>query len=129
MVEKLLRWEESQQGPSQEVLNTLGSVLYRAGRFEEARQRLEGALRVSYVGFDQRAESGAAYNGLFLAMCHYRLGHAAEARQRLAEAVQGVERALQQPADSSGRVLPWWHRQELQLLRREAEELIGASGG
>jgi hypothetical protein len=90
----------------------LGTALYRAGRLEEAVQRLTAAG----IGFD-----GSGW--LFLAMAHARLGHPAEARQWLAKARTHIE--------------PQYHRRRasgfpervaaLQLLR-EAEAMIPPAG-
>src|SRR5207244_6599408 len=54
----------------------LGSVLYRAGRYDEAVQRLNEADRSQPPG-------GEAEHMFWLALCHARLGHVAEARQWL----------------------------------------------
>ena len=60
-----------------------------------------------------------------LAMTHHRLGHADEARQWLDKAVQKIEQAQQEgQATSGGAALAWNRRLTLQLLRREAEELL-----
>ncbi len=83
-----------------------GSVLYRAGRFEEAIQRLN-------------ANTDILNNWLFLAMAHHRLGHAAEARQWLDKMIQWEAK---QKADA--KPLEWQHRVGLEILRREAQELI-----
>jgi tetratricopeptide (TPR) repeat protein len=79
---------------------TLGAALYRAGRFEEAIQWLT------------RNGDGGFQGWPFLAMAHHRLGHAAEARQWLDKTIADAK-----PYD-------WVTRWELQLLRREARELI-----
>jgi serine/threonine protein kinase/WD40 repeat protein/tetratricopeptide (TPR) repeat protein len=90
-----------------------GRVLYRAGRFEEAIQRLNEDIAVSPsgpLGFQMR---------LFLAMAHHHLGHAAEARQWLDKAIQWEAKTK-----TDAEPLVWEQRLELQLLRREAQELI-----
>jgi Flp pilus assembly protein TadD len=98
-------------------LNTLGAALYRAGRLEEAVQRLSEAVRAA--GGD-----GTYADWLLLAMAHQRLGHGAEARRWLDKAVRWMDRAdWPQPKD----VAPsptWPERLEAQLLRREAEALV-----
>jgi hypothetical protein len=58
------------------------------------------------------------------------LGHAAEARQWLDQAVQAIERATKEPDEtgsSSQRAArqSWTDRLELDLLRREAQSLLG----
>jgi Flp pilus assembly protein TadD len=100
-------------------LCALGGAIYRAGRFEEAVQRLEEAAGVPPPG-------GSALHPFWLAMCHARLGHAEEAQQWLDKGDRWLEQALQrQPGDAASGLLPWGQRVSLQLLRREAEALIG----
>jgi tetratricopeptide (TPR) repeat protein len=101
------------------VLNTLGSVLYRANRPTEAVQRLDQAVKIQGKG-------GSAWDLLFLAMAHQRLGHTEEARQlldkvlpRLDQVLGGTLRDLDFAAIRS-----WEDRLELQLFRREAEALV-----
>ncbi len=53
--------------------NTLGAVLYRAGRFEEAREKLQEAVRLN-------EGNEAPEDALFMAMTEHRLGHDSEAR-------------------------------------------------
>jgi tetratricopeptide (TPR) repeat protein len=105
-------------------LKTLGAALYRAGRLEEAVQRLSEAVRA--YGRD-----GTHTYWLFLAMAHQRLGHAEEARRWLDQAVRWLDRAgWYQPTDvGSSPTLwaTWWARLEAQLLRREAEALVNGA--
>jgi serine/threonine protein kinase/formylglycine-generating enzyme required for sulfatase activity/Tfp pilus assembly protein PilF len=96
-------------------LNTLGAVLYRAGRFDDAIQRLlqaEIALREM-----AKPSQTVVYTHLFLAMAHQRLGNAKEARQSLKQATDQIDQ---------GKLAshPWNRRLTLQLLRSEAEALI-----
>jgi WD40 repeat protein len=91
--------------PDANQLNTLGAVLYRAGRFEDAVKRLEEAIA-------RRDKVGTVPDWLFLAMAHQRLGHADEARKWL-------KKALDQ--DVSG---PEGPGLELQVLRHEADEVV-----
>jgi tetratricopeptide (TPR) repeat protein len=105
----------------------LGSVLYWAGRFEGALQRLNEAGTV-YKPADE-ARSAIAYNWFFLALVHHRLGHAEEAKLWLGKAVQAMEAALpgkQQDAAAMA-PLPWNRKLTLQLLRREAERSLRES--
>src|SRR5262249_46078771 len=62
-------------------LNTLGIALYRAGQLDLSIQRLNEAVQVHGKG-------GTAYDWLFLAMAHHRLGQADEARKWMEKAVQ-----------------------------------------
>jgi hypothetical protein len=93
----------------------VGAALYRAGRFTEALSRFEESHRV----FQPRA-----WDWLFLAMVHGRLGHAEEARRMLEKAdrwIAEVDRATQ----SSGGTGPRWSNEfegpTIRLLRVEAE--------
>ncbi len=97
--------------PTNDQLNTLGAILYRAGRFEASVQKLNRAVEV-------HGANGTEYDALFLAMAHHQLGHAEEARRwlRLGMAVDPV--AMQTPGAS------WITRLELEILRREASAMI-----
>ena len=57
----------------------LGALLYRAGRFEEALQRLTEAER-TYPPDDDKLHP-IAINWLFLALTHHSLRHVAEAKK------------------------------------------------
>jgi WD40 repeat protein/tetratricopeptide (TPR) repeat protein len=108
-----------------ERINALGAVLYRAGRFEEAAHRLAEAE----AAFEQTPgmKVPLAYNWLFLAMVHHRLGDATEAARWLEKAVRAIDdpppEVTRQPNAKS-----WNRLLTLQLLRREAEELLGKKG-
>jgi WD40 repeat protein/tetratricopeptide (TPR) repeat protein len=97
------------QANSREHLTTLGAALYRAGKLDAALRRLNEAIKVGGKG-------GDAFDWLFLAMAHHRLGHAKEASLWLQKAVKDID-------DPRG-TIDWDHRLTLQLLRREAEALI-----
>jgi tetratricopeptide (TPR) repeat protein len=109
-------------------VNQLGAALYRARRFEEAVQRLTEATELNAHPY----RTNMLYTWFFLAMAQHRLGHGDEARRWLDKAVQGTEEALKSPTGSLGRsgnpagaIPPNWNRKlALELLRREAEELI-----
>ena len=88
------------------ALNTLGAVLYRAGRFQDAIDRLNEGIKLS-------KGAATAYDWLFMAMAHQRLGATAQAREYLAKVAPGPP----PPALS-------WDRLEIELLHREAQELI-----
>jgi serine/threonine-protein kinase len=89
----------------------LGSALYRAGRFNDAVQRLSAALKT-------RDQDHAGYVHLFLAMAQQRLGNAGEARRHLDQAIEVMKPA----AGKAGIELAWQLRFE--HLRREAEALL-----
>jgi WD40 repeat protein/tetratricopeptide (TPR) repeat protein len=115
-------------------LNTHGAALYRAGRFVEAAGRLREAMQAHTGQFGEPAEqavvqqsrgplieeSGTAWDWLFLAMTQHRLGDAAEAQRWLDRATHWINQRTQPSATP----LAARYRQELRLLRQEAESLI-----
>jgi serine/threonine protein kinase/WD40 repeat protein len=102
--------------PSQDRLNTLGALLYRAGRFEEAIRQLDRSVAAHGAG-------GTQYDALFLALAHHRLGHREEACRWYRRGTAPAPAELFKPdtiGDSS-----WIPRLELELLRREAAAVLG----
>jgi tetratricopeptide (TPR) repeat protein len=97
---------------------TLGAALYRAGRYEEAIQRLK-AITGAGEQAGSPVRSSAAYPWFFLAMAHQRLGQTEEGRKCLDEGIKGMEQ------ETNKKDLPWNRRLTLQLFRREAEALLG----
>jgi len=112
---------------SSRYLKALGSILYRAGRYEEAIQRLTESDRLVQ---DPDPESGSshAYTWFFLAMAHHKLGHDAEAKQWLDKAVGWLDNVMRRHDDGTGARLSWNRRLTLKLLRQEAEALVKPSG-
>jgi WD40 repeat protein/tetratricopeptide (TPR) repeat protein len=95
------------------VLNTMGIVQYRAGRFAEAIATLEQSLaagRGLTDGFDL----------FFLAMAHHRLGHRGEARACFDRAL----RWLGEPNHLNEQSTP-----ELAAFRAEAEAVLAGPAG
>jgi eukaryotic-like serine/threonine-protein kinase len=90
------------------ALNTLGAVLYRAGRFEDAIRRLE-------EGTKARNGADEPLDWPFLAMAHHRLGHRDEARRWLDKLRN------RQPSTDPNQ---FWEELEIRLLRSEAEAVI-----
>jgi eukaryotic-like serine/threonine-protein kinase len=90
------------------ALNTLGAVLYRAGRFQEAIQRLEEAKTA-------RKDADEPLDWPFLALAHHRLGHREEARRWLEKL------RIRRPSTDPRRL---WVELEIRLLSREAEVVI-----
>jgi tetratricopeptide (TPR) repeat protein len=119
---KLVEWGEKALAadPDNDIrLTTLGAVLYRAGRFDEAVRRLteaEAAFKKAKVRV-----SMIAYAWLFRAMAEERLGHAEQAREWLARAVREIE---QPPVERAPGVDTWNRRLAPRLLRSEAEKLL-----
>jgi tetratricopeptide (TPR) repeat protein len=83
----------------------LGAALYRAGKYEAAIEPLtQGQAR--------------AWDHLFLAMAHHRLGRVEKAREFLELAIGQIEKGE----------YPWMERVESEQLRGEAEKLILRTG-
>jgi WD40 repeat protein/tetratricopeptide (TPR) repeat protein len=106
------------------ALRNHGAALYRAGQLREALKRLTEA-EAAYQPADEKNHA-IAYNWLFLAMAHQRLGHIEEAKKWHDKAVQWIDRAMQKkPEDpAAANPIPWNRRLTLQFFRREAEELL-----
>jgi tetratricopeptide (TPR) repeat protein len=115
--------EQAVQGdsPSLQSLNTLGALLCRAGRCEDAIKRLEQADRIAQ---NPGANSPPAYVWFFLAMTHHRLGHTADASTWLTKARSASDEVLKNDAAGTARV-PWNRRLTLTLLGAEAAMLLG----
>jgi len=105
---------------SDRFLNTLGAILYRANRHQEAIERLSELDRRREKP-DRAAKSSPAYTWYFLAMAHKKAGNAEQARQYLNKANQWADEVL---ADEENP--PHWGRQAtLELLRKEAKAVLG----
>jgi serine/threonine protein kinase/WD40 repeat protein len=108
-----------QRPENAELRKTLGAALFRAGKPQEAIAALQESIRVNGHG-------GNAFDWLFLALAHHRLGNAKEAKEARNKArdwiAHGDERAVPDPYVLSP--LPWYTKLELELLLREAEGQI-----
>jgi hypothetical protein len=95
-------------GAMADAVTTLGAVLYRAGRTDQAIGRLEEALRA-------RGGADSPRDWAFLALAHHRLQHHAEAKRWL-ERLRSHK-----PSTDPAR---FWDELEIRLLRSEAEAVI-----
>jgi tetratricopeptide (TPR) repeat protein len=100
-----------QKKKSNDDLNTLGALLFRAGRREDAAGRLQEAIAVN-------GGKPTAFDCLFLALIDASGGHKDRARGRLDTAGRLIEQ--------SGRTtrLGWDQRLQLRLLRQEVEAAL-----
>ncbi len=110
-------------------LRLLGAILYRAGRFEEALERLTEANNMIEEP-DTESTLTPSYICIwyFLAMAHHKLGHDAEAEKWLDKATEWTDKVLGEH-DEGKSPLSWNRRLTLKLLREEAEEMIGNEEG
>jgi WD40 repeat protein/serine/threonine protein kinase/tetratricopeptide (TPR) repeat protein len=99
-------------------LNTLGAVLYRAGRFEAAVDCLNASIK-------EQGSGGTPVDWLFLALAHHRLGHSDEARKWRERAGTWLDASTpDRPKDESlGRPISWTAWMEVRLLRHEADQV------
>jgi len=105
---------------SAQYVDTLGAILYRAGRFKDALAKLEKAFALAKkLG----TASALAYTEFYLAMAHHRLQHASEARDWFKKACNDVDISLksQKPGNPN---LRWNRRITLAILRKEADTLL-----
>ena len=103
--------------PSDSYRNTLGAILYRAGQFEAAIDEFDQFL-ATWDEQNMPTQISPAYTWFFLAMAHHRQGNDDESREYLEQATTWTEREI---ADK-----PAWNRKlTLELLRKEADSLIG----
>jgi tetratricopeptide (TPR) repeat protein len=103
-----LRVNSAPQDRKSYYLNTLGAILYRAGRFADAVRRLD-------EGIQKKWGVSSEEDWVYLAMAHHRLGHHDEARRwldRFRDASPGLA-----PGD-------FWGELEIRLLRTEAEAVV-----
>jgi tetratricopeptide (TPR) repeat protein len=97
---------------------TLGAMLYRAGRYEEAARHLDEFI-AAYPAYPSPGEASINYLRLLQSMTKWQLEDKDEARRLLAEAQSSVAEELQSSSIS------WNRRATLEVLRREAENFIG----
>jgi hypothetical protein len=100
-------------------IGVVGGLLYRAGRYKQAEQRLEESL-AAYPDDALRGFRTNLDGLLLLAMTKWHLGERDEARRLLANTKPAIEEWLRMPSNT------WMRRAEIELLQREAETLIRA---
>jgi tetratricopeptide (TPR) repeat protein len=118
-----------------QYLRTLGAILLRAGQHGPSVQRLEEALKAHREaearsrgqstpaarsdGANALPGGGTPNDWLFLAMGNHCLGRLDEAKRWLDKATTSLDRGTNEKS-----IRAWPERQELWLLRREAEDLL-----
>lgn len=107
------------QPNTDQFIKSLGAVLCRAGRFEEAIEWLT-ETDAPLESAEADSTSSLAYSWYFLAMAHKKAGNDEKAQEYLNKAKQETDRAL---ADEK-HPPPWNRRATLEVLRKEAEALV-----
>ena len=109
-------------GQSPVRLASLGTALYRAGRYETGLERLREAKEADRAWETTWTDSVAA-------MIHHRLGQPEEARQALRLAADSLGRRLRLRSDNPGTTPrdQWWSEAQGQIYYREAARLIGGA--
>ncbi len=99
-----------------QFLNGLGAILMRAGMYAEAKPFLEET-----VGSPGDENTSKTYTHYFLAMTEHHLGNAEDARTHLKTANDLADKELLGS-------IPWNRKLTIELLRTEAQTLIGDIG-
>jgi serine/threonine protein kinase/tetratricopeptide (TPR) repeat protein len=102
------------------ALSLLAILHYRAGQYDEAAKGLTESIAA--FARDSSSEATVIYPQLVLAMTQWRLGNELESRRLLAKSQVAIDEAIK----SNPR---WNRRATLNLLRAEAEELLGIAEG
>jgi WD40 repeat protein/tetratricopeptide (TPR) repeat protein len=102
---------------------THGAVLYRAGRVQQAIQRLMEA-EPFFQALDATLPTSPAYTWFYLAMAHHRLGHADEAKKFLDKAAAWMDEETREPKAPTPPRPAWNRRLTLKLLSDEAHTLL-----
>jgi tetratricopeptide (TPR) repeat protein len=109
---------------SGDFVQSLGAILYRAGRLDESIQRLEEAERLLP---EYNAYASLVLARLFLAMAEEKLRHHDKAREWLELAGEAM-RKPSQTRFGIPQVPDWKQRLALTILRKEAESLVENAG-
>jgi WD40 repeat protein len=97
-----------------ELLNTVGAVMYRAGRFDDAVKYLDDSAR-------EQGRGGFLEDGLFLAMAHHRQQNKEKARGYLDRAGEEMKKLRAGTRPSDGRDIDWRLLLEVEGLYKEAQ--------
>jgi tetratricopeptide (TPR) repeat protein len=105
--------------PTRDSLQVLGALLYRSGDCVQAIAKLEEATKYEH---EPSSRTLNTYIPFYLAMAHHRLGHHDQAREYLLGGIKAAQADLQAACTP-----PMFLRLTLQLLRSEAEDLLGTT--
>jgi tetratricopeptide (TPR) repeat protein len=112
----LSRWGQFALSLTPEIPRARGAAFYRAGHYDAAVRDFTQASKVV---------PPRAWDSLFLAMAHHKLGHNQESRECLKKAEAWVERANQSRSRlSNSPWIGWYESVEVSYLLREARTMI-----
>jgi tetratricopeptide (TPR) repeat protein len=124
---KLVAKAVARQPKNRHYLGIQAHLLYRNGQFETAAERLEQLIQT-----DEPNSVHHPFNKIMLAMAYQSLGRADQAQKCLGEATDWIEKNGQDNLKKGAVLtepLPWHLRLELQVLRRETQELLNKKSG
>ena len=98
--------------------NLLGAAHYRAGQYKDATKCFEQSI-AEFPSDPPPSHGPVLWPQLFLAMNKWQQGEHDDARRLLREIEPAINKSLENPKRS------WAYRQITEVLRREAEAMIG----
>jgi tetratricopeptide (TPR) repeat protein len=138
----LMRRATNDQPKEYAYQSTLGSILYRAGHYEEAIKTLKSAMSMRPVPSEnapnsvpdqnnsQHDRDGSAFDWIFLAMANERLGQSTEAKKWSKQVADQLDRLKQDPLfDDPNWSWDWEQILQLKTLYAEARSLIEKVSG
>src|SRR5262245_53678659 len=99
------------------VLQVSGAALLRAGKYEQASERLEQSI-ATYPKSPATDQDIINFQRLFLVMTEWKRGEQDAARRLFAETLPDLDKQLHSPSCN------WLYRLGLEVLRREAKAMI-----
>jgi tetratricopeptide (TPR) repeat protein len=103
------------------ALDTLGALLYRVGRYQEARSALQRSFDRSSGLSGLSGEGPPPVNALFFSLVCRRLGRTDDAREWLERARRAIAARSRSTSETPHLRQPWDDRAEREILLREAE--------
>ena len=111
----LMKMAEFAASKAEQNRRLRGAIEFRAGHYEAAIADFNRAMTV----FPRRA-----WDWLFLAMSHQKLGQTDEARKALAKAVDWIDQTNRRPSGGTTTWIAWFEPLEVAQILKEAKQLI-----
>jgi serine/threonine protein kinase/Tfp pilus assembly protein PilF len=109
----------NRDAPTRDQLLAVGAALYRAGKFDDARRRLQEALQQCAAKKPTVDPMSEVFAHLFLAMTNERLGLTDEAQANFSDASR-LAKTIKPPC--------WVSKMQHKMLTEEAQTVVGAAG-